>query len=291
MKERIKEFKSYLMYEKMFSSNTVNSYVRDLEEFNSFLESEYIKHVTYKDIRSYLAHMYNKKYSSRTISRKLSAIRSFYKYEVNKGVIRDNPCLLISNPKVEKKLPNYLSYNEIETMLEVPDTFKNNSLRDKLIIEILYSTGIRVSELVNIKVKDIDFYNNQILILGKGNKERYVIFGNTLKDMLKEYISIKSDSEYLITNKYNKKMSTRSIEEIVKKIVKIDGIKNKVTPHTIRHTFATHMLNEGADLRVVQELLGHENLKTTEVYTHVSNERLRSVYLSSHPRAKNNVKK
>ncbi len=291
MKERINEFKSYLMYEKMFSSNTVNSYVRDLEEFNSFLESEYIKHVTYKDIRSYLAHMYNKKYSSRTISRKLSAIRSFYKYEVNKGVIRDNPCLLISNPKVEKKLPNYLSYNEIETMLEVPDTFKNNSLRDKLIIEILYSTGIRVSELVNIKVKDIDFYNNQILILGKGNKERYVIFGNTLKDMLKEYISIKSDSEYLITNKYNKKMSTRSIEEIVKKIVKIDGIKNKVTPHTIRHTFATHMLNEGADLRVVQELLGHENLKTTEVYTHVSNERLRSVYLSSHPRAKNNVKK
>lgn len=286
MKERINEFKSYLMYEKMFSSNTVNSYVRDLEEFNSFLESEYIKHVTYKDIRSYLAHMYNKKYSSRTISRKLSAIRSFYKYEVNKGVIRDNPCLLISNPKVEKKLPNYLSYNEIETMLEVPDTFKNNSLRDKLIIEILYSTGIRVSELVNIKVKDIDFYNNQILILGKGSKERYVIFGNTLKDMLKEYISIKSDSEYLITNKYNKKMSTRSIEEIVKKIVKIDGIKNKVTPHTIRHTFATHMLNEGADLRVVQELLGHENLKTTEVYTHVSNERLRSVYLSSHPRAK-----
>ena len=286
MKERINEFKSYLMYEKMFSSNTVNSYVRDLEEFNSFLESEYIKHVTYKDIRSYLAHMYNKKYSSRTISRKLSAIRSFYKYEVNKGVIRDNPCLLISNPKVEKKLPNYLSYNEIETMLEVPDTFKNNSLRDKLIIEILYSTGIRVSELVNIKVKDIDFYNNQILILGKGNKERYVIFGNTLKDMLKEYISIKSDSEYLITNKYNKKMSTRSIEEIVKKIVKIDGIKNKVTPHTIRHTFATHMLNEGADLRVVQEVLGHENLKTTEVYTHVSNERLRSVYLSSHPRAK-----
>lgn len=286
MKERINEFKSYLMYEKMFSSNTVNSYVRDLEEFNSFLESEYIKHVTYKDIRSYLAHMYNKKYSSRTISRKLSAIRSFYKYEVNKGIIRDNPCLLISNPKVEKKLPNYLSYNEIETMLEVPDTFKNNSSRDKLIIEILYSTGIRVSELVNIKVKDIDFYNNQILILGKGNKERYVIFGNTLKDMLKEYISIKSDSEYLITNKYNKKMSTRSIEEIVKKIVKIDGIKNKVTPHTIRHTFATHMLNEGADLRVVQELLGHENLKTTEVYTHVSNERLRSVYLSSHPRAK-----
>lgn len=286
MKERINEFKSYLMYEKMFSSNTVNSYVRDLEEFNSFLESEYIKHVTYKDIRSYLAYMYNKKYSSRTISRKLSAIRSFYKYEVNKGVIKDNPCLLISNPKVEKKLPNYLSYNEIETMLEVPDTFKNNSLRDKLIIEILYSTGIRVSELVNINVKDIDFYNNQILILGKGNKERYVIFGNTLKDMLKEYISIKNDSEYLITNKYNKKMSTRSIEEIVKKIVKIDGIKNKVTPHTIRHTFATHMLNEGADLRVVQELLGHENLKTTEVYTHVSNERLRSVYLSSHPRAK-----
>lgn len=286
MKERINEFKSYLMYEKMFSSNTVNSYVRDLEEFNSFLESEYIKHVTYKDIRSYLAYMYNKKYSSRTISRKLSAIRSFYKYEVNKGVIKDNPCLLISNPKVEKKLPNYLSYNEIGTMLEVPDTFKNNSLRDKLIIEILYSTGIRVSELVNIKVKDIDFYNNQILILGKGNKERYVIFGNTLKDMLKEYISIKNDSEYLITNKYNKKMSTRSIEEIVKKIVKIDGIKNKVTPHTIRHTFATHMLNEGADLRVVQELLGHENLKTTEVYTHVSNERLRSVYLSSHPRAK-----
>jgi len=287
MKNRIKDFEAYLRYEKKYSSKTIDSYIRDLNSFNDFLIRDKIKNVDYKVIRDYLLFMYNKKYGARTISRNLSSLRSFYKYQINKGLIDNNPCALISNPKLEKKLPNFLSYNEVEDIIESASKDSKNGLRNELILELLYSTGMRVSEVVNIKIKDINFSDNQILVLGKGSKERIVLFGDKLKVLLKEYLDIRvSDSDYLIVNKYGKKMTTRSIEEIVKKVVKLEGIKNKVTPHTIRHTFATHMLNHGADLKVVQELLGHENLKTTEIYTHVSNERLRRVYLDSHPRAK-----
>lgn len=287
MKNRIKDFEAYLRYEKKYSSKTIDSYIRDLNSFNDFLIKDKIRNVDYKVIRDYLLFMYNKKYGARTISRNLSSLRSFYKYQINKGLIDNNPCALISNPKLEKKLPNFLSYNEVEDIIESASKDSKNGLRNELILELLYSTGMRVSEVVNIKIKDINFSDNQILVLGKGSKERIVLFGDKLKVLLKEYLDIRvSDSDYLIVNKYGKKMTTRSIEEIVKKVVKLEGIKNKVTPHTIRHTFATHMLNHGADLKVVQELLGHENLKTTEIYTHVSNERLRRVYLDSHPRAK-----
>ena len=287
MKNRIEEFKKYLIYEKKYSIKTSDNYIRDLEKFDLFLRKDSISEVDYKVIRMYLVELYNKKYSAKTISRILSSLRSFYKYELNRGYIKSNPCSLISNPKVEKKLPNFLSYNEIEDIIDESSNDIKNGIRNKLIIELLYSTGIRVSEVVNIKVKDIDLVDNKILVLGKGNKERYVLVGSVLKELLKEYLDIRvSNSEFLIVNKYGKQISTRSIESIIKKVVKVKGIKNKVTPHTIRHTFATHMLNEGADLKVVQELLGHENLKTTEIYTHVSNERLRRVYLDSHPRAK-----
>lgn len=287
MKNKIKDFESYIKYEKKYSDNTIDGYVRDLNEFVIFLTKNKIKNVDHKVIRDYLLEMYNKKDSAKTISRKLSSLRSFYKYEVSRGNIKINPCELISNPKLEKKLPNFLSYNEVDNMIDVAKKDARNGVRNSIIIELLYSTGIRVSELVNIKIKDIDFNNNQIIVLGKGNKERIVLFGSALKELLNEYLTVRvTGNEYLIVNKYGNKMTTRGIEEIVKKIVKIVGIKNNVTPHTIRHTFATHMLNEGADLKVVQELLGHENLATTEIYTHVSNERLRRVYLDSHPRAK-----
>ena len=172
-------------------------------------------------------------------------------------------------------------------MLEVPDTFKNNSLRDKLIIEILYSTGIRVSELVNIKVKDIDFENKSIRIFGKGKKERIVLFGDQALKLINVYLDQRGfTNEYLILNNRGNKITTRGVDLIIHKNSLKSGLKNKITPHTMRHTFATHMLNDGANLLTVQELLGHENLKTTQVYTHVSNERLRNVYLNAHPRAR-----
>ena len=287
MKKRINDFIKYIEYEKRYSKETTKNYERDLQLFDSFLENNNIKDVDSSVIRNYLKFLYEKGYSSKTISRNLSSLRSFYKYEINNGNTKSNPCALISNPKLDKKLPNFLSYTEIEDIISLASKDEKNGVRNSLIIELLYSTGVRVSEIVNIKIKDINLSTREIVIFGKGSKERIVLFGDLLKKLIIEYLDIRnSDSEYLIINKYGKKMSTKSIEDIIKKVVKLDGIKNKVTPHTIRHTFATHMLNEGADLKVVQELLGHENLETTEIYTHVSNERLRKVYLSSHPRAK-----
>lgn len=287
MKKRINDFIKYIEYEKRYSKETTKNYERDLQLFDSFLENNNIKDVDSSVIRNYLKFLYEKGYSSKTISRNLSSLRSFYKYEINNGNTKINPCALISNPKLDKKLPNFLSYTEIEDIISLASKDEKNGVRNSLIIELLYSTGVRVSEIVNIKIKDINLSTREIVIFGKGSKERIVLFGDLLKKLIIEYLDIRnSDSEYLIINKYGKKMSTKSIEDIIKKVVKLDGIKNKVTPHTIRHTFATHMLNEGADLKVVQELLGHENLETTEIYTHVSNERLRKVYLSSHPRAK-----
>jgi len=218
MKNRIKDFEAYLRYEKKYSSKTIDSYIRDLNSFNDFLIRDKIKNVDYKVIRDYLLFMYNKKYGARTISRNLSSLRSFYKYQINKGLIDNNPCALISNPKLEKKLPNFLSYNEVEDIIESASKDSKNGLRNELILELLYSTGMRVSEVVNIKIKDINFSDNQILVLGKGSKERIVLFGDKLKVLLKEYLDIRvSDSDYLIVNKYGKKMTTRSIEEIVKK--------------------------------------------------------------------------
>ena len=206
--------------------------------------------------------------------------------------IKTNPMLLVSSPKVDYRLPNYLNYNELNSLLELPDKSNSLGLRDLLIIELFYSTGIRLSELTNIKISDIDFYENRIKILGKGNKERYVYFGDICKNLLKEYIDYsryklnKKNNEYLILNKDGDTLTGRGVEYILKKYIKKTDIKGKITPHTLRHTFATHLLNEGADLRSVQELLGHANLKTTSIYTHISNERLREVYLKCHPRGK-----
>ena len=195
--------------------------------------------------------------------------------------------LLISNPKKEKKLPSFLNYNDLEKLLNTPNLNTNKGQKEALIIEMLYSTGIRVSELVNIKLKDINRKDQTIIILGKGNKERYVYYGTKCKQLLDLYLNNKKiESEYLFPNNHGKKLNDRTVRTIIEKNTKLAGLKIKVTPHTLRHTYATHMLNEGADLKSVGDLLGHENLSTTQIYTHVSNERLRNVYLNAHPRAK-----
>lgn len=288
MKE-IESFIEYLDFEKRFSKHTSLNYEIDLKEFLEFQKKD-INSIDINDIREYLKFLYDKKYSNATISRKVSSLKSFFKYLSGENKIQENPMLLISNPKKEKKLPNFLNYEDLEKLLNIPDLKISDGQRDALIMEMLYSTGIRVSELVNIKIKDIDFTDEKIIILGKGDKERYVYYGSKCQNLLKLYLKEgRKDlpqSEYLFTNKHGNKINDRVIRMIIERNTKLAGIKQHVTPHTLRHTYATHMLNEGADLKSVSDLLGHENLSTTQIYTHVSNERLRNVYLNSHPRAK-----
>ena len=294
MKESI-NFLKYLSDEKNYSKYTIINYGKDLKLFNRFLEIEKIsdiKKIDYKIIRQYLSFLYNFNYEKKTVARNISTLRSFFKYLIKENIIKDNPMILIENPKLEKKLPKVLNNIEIEDILDIPDTNTTLGIRDSAIIETIYSTGIRVSELVNIKTKDIDFSNMRIIITGKGNKERIVLFGKVLKNKLDLYLSksrnelLKNSTEYLFLNKNGNKLTSRGVEEIINKVLKQGHIAYKISPHTLRHTFATHMLNNGADLKTVQELLGHESLSTTQIYTHVSNERLKRVYLNTHPRGK-----
>ncbi len=295
MKDVLNKFVIYLKDERNYSDYTITNYSIDIEEFYVFLKKENItrlQDVDYKMLRKYLNYMTENKYSNKTISRKLSSLRTFFKYLVKKEIINNNPMILISNPKEEKKLPKYLNYGEIEKILEIPNKETTLGLRNACILEILYSTGIRVSELVNLKIRDIDFYNKKIRVLGKGNKERIVLFGNRCEHLLERYIKEsravlnKKKVEYLFLNNLGQNISVRSIENIIDKIEKEACLKFSISPHVFRHTFATHLLDNGADLNSVKELLGHENLNTTAIYTHVSNERLRKVYLDCHPRAR-----
>ncbi len=295
MEKYVDKFLEYIEIEKNYSELTLISYTNDLNDFLLFVKSEgisKIKDVDYKVVRRYLMQLYDKRYSKKTIARCVSTLKSFFKYLMSEGIISNNPALLISSPKLDKRLPNYVTYEELETILKVPDRNSKLGLRDALILEMIYSTGIRVSELVNMKLEDINFSNRQIKILGKGNKERYVMYGEVCENLLRDYLrksrpelSKGRNNSYLFLNNLGNKLSERGIELIFSNIIKKSGLKIHLTPHTLRHTFATHLLNEGADLKSVQELLGHENLSTTQIYTHVSNERLRSVYLHTHPRA------
>lgn len=294
MNKILDNFIKYLVVEKNYSDYTVLNYRKDLESFLEFLDKECIvkyNDIDYKVLRLYLNEMFNKKYSSKTISRNLSSLRTFFKYLSREEIINFNAMVLISNPKQEKRLPSYLNYKELEDILEISDTNTVLGLRDASILELLYSTGIRVGELVNIKIKDIDFNENRMKILGKGNKERYVLFGDKCKSLLNRYLKesrpnlMKGSCDYLYLNTRGTPISIRTTEKMVDDVVKKSSIKFNVSPHTLRHTFATHMLDNGADLNSVGELLGHSNLNTTAVYTHVSNERLKNVYLKCHPRA------
>ena len=290
MDDLIKEYLDYLEYERKYSLYTVDNYDKDITDFKGFLiikKIENFNKVDYQVARDYMVNLYSKGYNNKTICRHISSLRNFYKFLLANNHVNDNPFELITNPKIEKKLPNFLYYNDLEKIMEVPDQKEEIGVRDELIIELLYATGIRVSELVSIKVKDIDFKEKQIRIFGKGKKERIVLFGDKALELINRYLDTREfDSDYLILNSRGNKITERGIRVVLDKNVKKSGVKTHVTPHTMRHTFATHMLNEGANLITVQELLGHENLATTQVYTHVSNERLRNVYLNTHPRAK-----
>lgn len=295
MKNIIEEFTQYLKYEKNYSEYTINNYNIDLNQFIIFCDENNIKtykEVDYQFIRKYLNFLYEKKYTSKTICRHISSLRKLFKYLEQKKQIKENPMLLVSNPKVTKKLPKYLNYVDIDILLNTPDKTDVLGLRNALILELLYSTGIRVSELSNIKIEDINFNEREIRVLGKGSKERIVVFGKICLELLNDYINnsrknlLKENNEYLLLNKNGNKLSVRGIQLIVENILKQSSIKYNISPHTLRHTFATHLLDAGADLMSVKELLGHDSLSTTSIYTHISNEKLRQVYLNAHPRAR-----
>jgi len=226
-----------------------------------------------------------------SISRKLSSLRGFYKYMANEGIVKTNVFSLVNGPKKSKKLPRYFEYNELEKLFSVPNINTPLGQRDSLLLEMLYATGVRVGELVNIKVKDIDLGRRNIIILGKGNKERYVTYGEYCEDILKKYLDDgyillnKSNSEYLFLNNNGGNLTERGVRYILDELIKKTSINKKISPHMIRHSFATHLLNEGCDLLTVQKLLGHESIKATQVYTHVTTDRLKEVYFKNFPRA------
>ena len=288
----IEEFLKYLSDIKKYSNYTITNYRDDLLSYFAYLDSKKLTFkASYHDIRGYISYLYNMKMSNKTITRHISTLRSFYKYLVRNKIIEDNPMLLISNPKQDMMLPHYLTYEDITKLLEITDKDTPYDIRNNLIIELLYSTGIRVSELVNIKISDIDMKDESIKVLGKGKKYRIVYFGSICRTKIEKYLNIRStlnikNIDYLLLNKRGDRLSDRSVRKVFEDIIKINHLGITFTPHTLRHTYATHMLNEGSDIRSVQELLGHSSITTTGIYTHVSNEHLRSVYLKSHPRGK-----
>ena len=288
------DFFDYITYEKKYSIHTVNNYKKVVLEYLEFLDKECIdiKDANNLVVRNYLRSLDKHNYSNKTLCLYISSLRSFYKYLLKNRVIKSNPMVLIKNPKLEKRVPKFLYYNELSSLFESIDTSTVLGIRDNLILEILYSTGVRVSELVSIKLSDINNFDKSITIFGKGKKSRIVLFGDTLESALNLYLNksrnilIKTNTDILLLNKNGTPLTDRGVRLIISKIVEKASIKQNVSPHVLRHTFATHLLKEGADLKTVQELLGHATLSATEVYTHVTNEGLIKTYLDCHPRGR-----
>lgn len=285
MKE-IDNFLYFLKKELNYSDYTIKNYQLDLTDFFKYVSKSNIDFLNIKNthVRGYLKYLDTCNLKNTTISRRISALRTFYNYLLEKGLVKSNIFLNVKNPKLEKKLPNYLNYTEIEELLASIDTRTDEGLERRLLIEMFYSTGCRVGEMVNVKISDIDFYNKTIKVMGKGSKERIVYYGDYASKYLEDYLKNKDKKGYLFTNKRGEKLTIEEVEYIVRDIMKHISIKTHVTPHTLRHTFATHLLNNGADIRTVQELLGHANLSTTGIYTHVSSDRLKDVYFKTFKR-------
>lgn len=288
----LNKYLDYLKMQKNYSDFTINSYKNDILEFLDFLKKYNlsISKVKYEDIKLFLKVLNDKKNKSSTLSRKISCLRGFYNFLINNLVFNNNPFVLIRLPKKEKKLPRFFYYNELEQLLDVPNLSNPLGQRDRVILEILYASGVRVSELINIKIVDINY--EEIKVFGKGSKERIVRIGDYAREALDLYLNDgykklnKHNSNYLFLNDNGNKLTTRGIRYILDNIIRKTSINKKISPHMLRHTFATHLLNEGCDILSVQELLGHENLSTTAIYTHITTDRLKDIYYKVHPRAK-----
>ena len=327
----VQEFLSYLKFEKRFSEHTAKCYGADLSQFVDFLagssdngssadETTFSGHqqfgqatalateakpkvaqlllsVDVDSVRAYLAFLNEKQYAKATIARKLATLRSFYKFLVKRNQLSSNPVVSIRTPKQDKKLPRFLEYDQVKKLLETPPVNTWLGARDRAIFETLYSTGMRVSELVALNMDDIDFLGEVVHIRGKGKKERLAPIGSSALQVIQHYMEFRDkraqsnsnfDAKVLFVNKHGRRLSTRSVRRKMDKYLKIAGLDPAISPHTLRHSFATHMLNNGADLRSVQELLGHQSLSTTQIYTHLTTKKLKEVYESAHPRSGDN---
>lgn len=289
LKELIEEFLRYLLIDKGYSNNTIEAYKRDLLTFLEFIKNKNINNITSDDLKKYIKYLNNKKLNDKTISRHISCLKSFYKFLVIENKIKDNISEVLFIPKTKKSLPNTLNEEDIFKLLNIKLT-DNYSYRNKAMIELMYATGLRVSELVNLKIQDIDLTEEVVRIFGKGSKERVVPIGEIAIQSLKEYITKhrplmlkKYNNEYLFLNNHGNNMTRQGFFKIIKSIANENGIDKEISPHTIRHSFASHLLKYGADLRTIQELLGHSDISTTQVYTHITNEELKQNYRDFHP--------
>lgn len=292
MKDYITEYINYIFIERKLSSNTKNAYRSDLEDFSKFINNKDIKDISSNDIKKYIMFL-NKYNNDKTINRKLVSIRTFFNYFVRSELLKSNPCEKLENIKLDKKLPKVLSYENILKLIDVKGN-KPGDIRNKVMIELLYSTGFRVSELVNLNINDIDLNENLVKCIGKGNKERIIPIGDTITKLLDKYINevrIKllkgKQSDKLFISSYGRGITRQSFFKFLKNQAKLNNIDCDISPHTIRHSFATHLLEYGADLKSISELLGHENIKTTQIYTHLSKNKIRADYDEFHPRNKN----
>jgi len=322
-----REFLNYLQFEKRFSEHTAKCYGTDLQQFTEFLIAhsdsspsapepisfaqqqagpatalatetkpnvdQLLLSTDVNTVRAYLAQLNEKQYSKSTIARKLATLRSFYKFLVKRNQVISNPVTVVRTPKQDKKLPRFLEYEEVKKLLETPPIDNWLGARDRAILETLYSTGIRVSELVALNMDDVDFLGEVVHVRGKGKKERIAPIGSSALQVIQYYMEFRNkraqsnpnfDSKVLFVNKHGRRLSTRSVRRKMDKYLKMAGLDPLISPHTLRHSFATHMLNNGADLRSVQELLGHQSLSTTQIYTHLTTKKLKEVYHDAHPR-------
>jgi integrase/recombinase XerC len=303
MENHIADFQIYLEVQRNVSKHTLKAYIADVEEFNSFLrESDIIKksdaliNVEPETIRTYLSHLYRKKVKKVTVNRKIYSLRSFYKYLLRAGKIKNNPAEMVQTAKTEKYIPTFLSVDEMFQLLGDQGDNSVSGLRDHAMLELFYSSGLRLSELTGLNVTDLDFRQALVKLRGKGKKERIVPVGQKALQAIDEYIKKTTEvrkecddnlfNNPLFLNARGKRITARSIARIVDAMTVKSGIGRKISPHALRHTFATHLLNAGADLRSIQELLGHESLSTTQKYTAVNINRMMEVYDKAHPRAK-----
>ena len=283
----------YLLYERNFSSHTIRAYKRDLLDFDLFISKNRkkdVNHILKKDIHQYLYYLSVKNLNKTSIARKLASLKSFFNFLLREGIIKNNFVKNIPSPKLDKRLPVFLNNDQISLLLNLPMSKDITNERNMLILEIFYSTGVRISELVKIKLDHINMRKNTIIVLGKGNKQRLVILGNFAKERLKNYISIREKkNSYLfepLRKSSSKHISERYVFNIVKSYVKKITQNEKISPHSLRHTFATHLINNGANLLSVKELLGHSSLSSTQIYTHINIDKMKKTFRKAHPHAK-----
>ena len=286
MSENLENYRNYLKYERAYSDNTLGAYMNDLNKYEEFLKKDILESDT-EDLERYLK--YIKNLESTTVAHKITSIKSYFNYNIKRGIVSVNPADKVSRPKLTKHLPEYLTEEEVGKLLDV-EVKSPYDYRNKTILELLYSSGIRISELVNIKTPNYDSEECLIRIMGKGSKERIVPLGdyaiNIMNDYMNNYRPLinKKHTDYVFVNNRGDKISRQFIFKVIKKEALKKGIKKDISPHTLRHTFATHLLKNGADLRIIQELLGHENISTTQIYTHVNNNKLKSDYETYFPK-------